>query len=373
MVHNLPAMIKEAAQRLPSIDDPAFGAVFDSFGRSRVVLMGDASISSKEHGFNVVAIEADWPDAKVIDRYVRQDPSKQTRKLTDVGAFDRFPRWMWRNTETQEFVNWLEQRVSFAGLDLYSMGISIHSVQEYLERLLRAVDDDPALYGRQAFLRGAAPSEMGAVNMLKDLLEKQLELAKEDGEDSFDTEMNARLVRNVEKYYRAMFYGSDESTGKGSKAIVWAHNSHVGDAWYTGMGESRNELNIGQLCKEQRGTHMGTVATADEWDEPMDVPMEVMNVKPSRPDSYEGLMHEVGIPSFARDLREGRLDEETRQALMEKRLERFIGRWSHYSNAILPKQFDCYVWFDRTEAVHAFETAQPDESMSVGENHPFGL
>ncbi|KAF2136020.1 uncharacterized protein K452DRAFT_238283 [Aplosporella prunicola CBS 121167] len=439
MVRSLTTMVKEAAQRLPAIEDSSFGAMFDSFGQSRVVLIGDGSHGTSEfyraraaitrhlienHGFNIVAIEADWPDAKSVDRYVRQNPSQHTRKLS---VFDHFPRWMWRNTEVQSFVDWLrrhnaqlapESRTSFAGLDLYSMGTSIHSVQGYLDRVdpetaklakkrygcLEPWMDDPAQYGRNSFIKNAAPCEKGVVNMLKDLLEKRLELAKEDdGEDFFDAEMNARLVRDAESYYRSMYYGSDDSWNqrdthffktlvrllqnrKGSKAVVWAHNSHVGDARYTGMGESRNELNIGQLCKEQWGascsiigcgTHTGTVAAADEWDEPM----EVMTVNPSRDDSYERVMHDTGIPSFKLDLREGCIDDELRNALMKKRLERFIGviyrpkteRWSHYSAAILPKQFDCFVWFDRTEAVHAFEIAQPEEAPSAGETYPFGL
>lgn len=333
---------------------------------------------------------------------------------------------MWRNTEVQSFVHWLrrhnvslapEKRTSFAGLDLYSLGTSMRQVQDYLSRhdpdaaalakkrysCLERWTDDPALYGRHAFIKSAAPCEQGVVAMLRDLLQKRLALmAQDDGEDFFDAEMNARLVRDAEEYYRAMYYGSDASWNlrdshffstllrllqnrEGARAVVWAHNSHVGDARFTGMGESRNELNLGQLCKEQFGascsiigcgSHAGTVAAAHGWDDPM----EVMDVNPSRPDSYEWLMHETGLPSFMLDLREGKLNEDLRAELLKKRLQRFIGvmyrpdteRWSHYSQAILPRQFDCYVWFDETEAVHAFERAQPDEPPSAGETYPFG-
>ncbi|KAF4301924.1 putative erythromycin esterase [Botryosphaeria dothidea] len=438
----VPSLIKEAAERLPSLDDNAFGAMFDSFGQSRVVLIGDGSHGTSEfyraraaitkhliqhHGFNIVAIEADWPDAKAVDRYVQHTPSKSTdTSLKDLGAFNHFPRWMWRNTEVQSFVHWLrrhnvslapEKRTSFAGLDLYSLGTSMRQVQDYLSRhdpdaaalakkrysCLERWTDDPALYGRHAFIKSAAPCEQGVVAMLRDLLQKRLALmAQDDGEDFFDAEMNARLVRDAEEYYRAMYYGSDASWNlrdshffstllrllqnrEGARAVVWAHNSHVGDARFTGMGESRNELNLGQLCKEQFGascsiigcgSHAGTVAAAHGWDDPM----EVMDVNPSRPDSYEWLMHETGLPSFMLDLREGKLNEDLRAELLKKRLQRFIGvmyrpdteRWSHYSQAILPRQFDCYVWFDETEAVHAFERAQPDEPPSAGETYPFG-
>ncbi|KAF9629568.1 hypothetical protein BFW01_g10771 [Lasiodiplodia theobromae] len=441
-------MIKEAAQRLPSIDENAFGAMFDSFGQSRVVLIGDGSHGTSEfyraraaitqrlithHGFNIVAIEADWPDAKVVDRYVRHTPSKSTNQSPrDMGVFDHFPRWMWRNTEVQSFVHWLrrhnaalpaEQRTQIAGLDLYSMGTSIRHVQDYLSHhdpdlaalakmrysCLEPWVDDPVVYGR-TFAKGVAPCEKGVVNMLRDLLERRLDIdGQDDGDGFFDAEMNARLVRDAEKYYRAMFYGSDASWnlrdshffntlnrllqnrksrngGSPAKAVVWAHNSHVGDARFTDMGESRKELNMGQLCKEQWGasctiigcgTHTGTVAAAHEWDDPM----EVMNVKPSRAGSYERLMHDTGMPSFMLDLRKGVLNDGLRKELMKKRLERFIGviyrpeteRWSHYSTAVLPRQLDCFVWFDETEAVHAFETAQPDEQPSAGETYPFGF
>lgn len=379
----------------------------------------------EKHEFKTVAIEADWPDAHIVDRYVRHNPSKKTYK--ELPAFNHFPKWMWRNTEFQDFVNWLrqhnsslpyEERTGIAGLDLYSMGASIHAVQDYLQRVdpevakvakrryscLEPWMDDPALYGREAFLKGTAPCEAGVVKMLKELLAKRLDLMKEDdGEDFFDAEMNARLVRDAESYYRSMFYGSDDSWNQrdthffntlvrllqhreGTSAVVWAHNSHVGDARFTGMGEARNELNIGQLCKEEFGdacaiigcsTHTGTVAAAHQWDDDM----EIMAVRPSREDSYEYLMHDTGVPSFKLDLREKSMEKELRRELMEKRLQRFIGviyrpvteRYSHYSKAVLPKQMDCLVWFDETEAVHPFEIGQPHEPPSMGETYPFGL
>ena len=361
----------------------------------------------------------------LIDRYVRHNPTKQTKPKLPV--FDHFPMWMWRNTEFQDFVNWLrqhnadlpyEERTGIAGMDLYSMAASIHAVQDYLQRVSPVLAqlakeryscldpwmDDPALYGRHAFLKGTAPCEAGVVAMLKDLLAARLDImTADDGEDFFDAEMNARLVRDAESYYRSMFYGSDESWNQrdthffntlirllqhrpDTKAVVWAHNSHVGDARYTGMGEQRNELNIGQLCKEEFGdrcaiigcsTHTGTVAAAHQWDDDM----EIMAVRPSREDSYEYLMHDTGIPTFKLDLREKMLDRDVRRALMTKRLQRFIGviyrptteRISHYSRAMLPKQMDCLVWFDETEAVHPFEIGQPHEAPSVGETYPFGL
>jgi erythromycin esterase-like protein len=174
-----------------------------------------------------------------------------------------------------------------------------------------------------------------------------------------------------------------EAKGPRSKAIVWAHNSHIGNAAFTDMGRRRDEINIGQLAKEKFknearligfGTHSGTVAAAEDWDEPM----KIKRVRPSLAESYERLSHDSEIPNFLLDLREGARDEHLAEALMEPRLERFIGviyrpeteRWSHYSECVLPRQFDGWAWFDETEAV----TPLPGE-MRPGEDetYPFGL
>jgi erythromycin esterase-like protein len=178
-----------------------------------------------------------------------------------------------------------------------------------------------------------------------------------------------------------------DAKGPNSKAIVWAHNSHIGNAAFTDMGQNRDEINIGQLTKEKFGhsarligfgTHTGTVAAADDWDEPM----QVKRVRPSLPESYERMAHDSEVPSFLLDLREGERDERLARELMEPRLERFIGviyrpeteRWSHYSHAILPRQFDAYVWFDETQAVTPLPAElRPGEAPSVEETYPFGL
>jgi erythromycin esterase-like protein len=215
-------------------------------------------------------------------------------------------------------------------------------------------------------------------------------------------EVFLRLVKDAEAYYRVMYHGSAESwnlrdthmfetlnmildaKGPQSKAIVWAHNSHIGNAAFTDMGMRREELNIGQLAKEKFGrdarligfgTHSGTVAAADDWDEPM----QVKRVRPSLPESYERASHDSDVPRFLLDLRASEVGRELREALMEPRLERFIGviyrpeteRSSHYSEAILPKQFDGWVWFDETSAV----TPLPGEQRPGGEDetYPFGL
>jgi erythromycin esterase-like protein len=177
-----------------------------------------------------------------------------------------------------------------------------------------------------------------------------------------------------------------EHKGKSAKVIVWAHNSHLGDARATSMGWYRHELNVGQLARESFGeevvslgcgTHTGTVAAADEWDGDM----QIMKVLPSLSDSYESLAHQTGINSFFIDLRKGKCNEELRQQLMKKRLERFIGviyrpdteRQSHYSHTVLPEQFDGYIWFDETKAVRALEKHQPKTPLDFDETYPFAM
>jgi erythromycin esterase-like protein len=302
----------------------------------------------------------------------------------------------------------------FYGLDLYNLGGSIRAVIDYLDdvdpdaaRLARERygclmpwTSNPAGYGRVAITEGFARCEQPVVQMLRELHRKRMEYVAEDGEEWLDAAANARLVKNAEAYYRVMYHGAAESwnlrdthmfetlcqlldsKGPESKAIVWAHNSHIGNAAHTEMGQVREELNIGQLCKEKFddearligfGTHSGTVAAATDWDEPM----EVKQVRPSLPGSYERVSHDSGVPRFLLDLRVGKI-EDAAEALTESRLERFIGviyrpeteRWSHYSQCVLPRQFDAWVWFDETEAV----TPLPGEQRpGEDETWPFGL
>ena len=438
LVRSLPQMIADAAEPLPDIEDPAFAALFDRYADARIVLLGEASHGTSEfyraraaitrrlierHGFKIVALEADWPDAATLDRIVRHREPREGEER----AFARFPTWMWRNREFDEFVRWLHgynkgrapgEMAGLFGLDLYNLSASMRAVIDYLEGVdpaaareareryscLSPYSRDPAAYGRLATSAGYAFCRDQVVTMLKQLLENRLEYAALDGEEWLDAAANARLVKNAEAYYRVMYEGSDESwnlrdghmfetlcalldsRGPQSKAVVWAHNSHIGDARYTEMGMARGELNIGQLAKQRFGdkarnigfgTHMGFVAAADGWDEPM----KVKAVRPSLPDSYEQLCHDCSVPRFLLDLREGQNRQLTGQ-LEAPHLERFIGviyrpeteRWSHYSQAILPYQFDGWTWFDQTEAVTPLPgEARPGEPVSADETWPFGL
>jgi erythromycin esterase-like protein/predicted phosphoribosyltransferase len=423
-----------AIEPLPALDDPAFAAAFDRFASARVVLLGEASHGTSEfyraratitrrliqhHGFNAVAVEADWPDATAIDRYARLKPY---RAMTPP-PFSRFPTWMWRNTDVRDFTHWLREhnkqrppgeRAAFYGLDLYNMHASMAAVLEYLGKVdpkaaaearerygcLAPWQAEPQEYGRASLYRGYAICERAVVDILVDLVEKSKDYRAQDGETFFDAEQNARLVIDAERYYRVMYYGGRESWnlrdqhmfdtlehilerhGPASKIVVWAHNSHIGDARHTDMGGTRGELNIGQLCRERFGeeaaligfgTHSGTVMAASDWD----APAEVKNVRPSRADSYEALCHATGVDRFLLDLRPGQ-NEAVRRDLRAARLERYIGviyrpeseLASHYSEASLSDQYDGYVWFDQTNAVTPLVTRV---MAGEDETYPFGM
>ncbi len=352
-----------------------------------------------------------------MDHYVRHleyPPSEWT-------AFARFPVWMWRNNEVKAFVDWLRHhnaplkdasRVAFHGLDLYSLYDSIRAVLNYLDQIdpatarvarerygcLTPWQSDPATYGHAA-LTGAYPTcESDVAVVLSDLLQKRRKYAEQDGERFMDAIQNARLIANAERYYRIMYYGSRASWnlrdshmfetlktllafyGPRSKAIVWAHNSHIGDASATEMF-SRGEYNLGHLCRKEFGklayavgfgTHGGTVAAASNWDGPL----EIKTVLPAIPQSYEKTCHETSVPSFLLNLHHQSL--EGAEGLRQPRLERAIGviyrpeteLASHYFQAVLPDQFDEYVWFDETDAISPFETKMLKE---MPDTYPFGL
>ncbi|RVC59825.1 protein-L-isoaspartate(D-aspartate) O-methyltransferase, partial [Mesorhizobium sp. M4B.F.Ca.ET.088.02.2.1] len=372
---SLPDMITRAAEPLPDFDDPTFGELFDRFADRRVVLLGEASHGTSEfyktraaitrrlverHDFTIVAVEADWPDAAAIDRYVRH---RQPR-VGAITPFQRFPTWMWRNTDVAAFIEWMRRhneklepsrQAGFYGLDIYNMSGSIAAVLDYLDRVdpraakiarerygcLTPWQNEPSTYGRAVLTAGYRKCEKAVLEQCRDLLAKQLEYAQSDGADFLDTSQNARLIAAAERYYRIMYYGGAESWnlrdthmfdtlehlldagGPNSKAIVWAHNSHIGDARHTEMGVIRDELNIGQLCRERfgdeaaligMGTHSGTLAAASDWDGEM----EVKQVRASHADSYERLCHDSRLPRFLLDL--GR-DTTLRERLLERRLE----------------------------------------------------
>ncbi len=426
--------ISHACEALPDLDNAEeFGGFFDRFASSRILLLGEATHGTSEfyraraaitrrciekHGFTIVAVEADWPDAARIDRYLRHRGPERY----DEQSFARFPTWMWRNQEVGDFVEWLRthneslppaERTAFRGLDIYSLRGSMAAVLAYLDRVdpegaalarerygcLTPWQTKPAGYGHAILHRSGETCEEAVVLQLRELLDKQIDYVGRDGEAFFDAAQNARIVRAAEHYYRIMYRGSSDSWnlrdrhmfetlqhllqagGPHAKAIVWAHNSHIGNAAATAMGW-QGEFNIGELCRTAYGdqvtligfgTDHGTVAAANDWD----APMEVQQVLPARAGSYERVFHETGITNSLTDLRDSAL-RDVRVVLGEPRLERAIGvvyrprteLQSHYFEAVLPEQFDAYVWFDETRAVTPLPSAPPH---GVPETYPFGL
>lgn len=428
-------LVREAAEPFQEIGQEPFLAAAERMGDSRLVLIGEATHGTAEfyraraeltrqlvtrHGFRFVAIEGDWPDVARVDQYVRGISPADPQPWQ---AFARFPTWMWRNQEVLQFVEWLrhynrgidnpQERVGFFGLDLYSLYTSIRAVLDYLDRIdseaariarlrygcLTPWEGDPATYGRLAVSGRYRNCEQEVVAVLQDLLQQRLRYAQYDGANFFDAVQNARLVANAERYYRVMYYGSNESWnlrdehmfetlqlllgffGEASRAVVWEHNSHLGDATATEMGAG-GQVNVGHLCRQAFGdaaylvgqsTDHGTVAAASNWDEEV----EFMSVRSSHPDSYENMFHQSGVEAFFLPLRNPRRAD-VRDELAATRLERAIGvvyrpkseLASHYFQANLSKQFDELIWFDRSSAVHPLAA---EESRRFLPTHPFAI
>jgi erythromycin esterase-like protein len=447
------AVVKARAVTLQG-DPHQYDALIDGIGDARVVLLGEATHGThefyrerafitrrliEEKGFAGVAVEADFPDAYRVNRFVRSgEPEREGFRRTGgdeeavdaLGSFARFPTWMWRNADVLDFIGWLrarnerqppDRRAGFYGLDLYSLRASMHAVLEYLDK----VDPAEARRARQRYACfdqfgpemqeygyatafGAQRScEREVINQLLELHRRRLEYASRDGrvaaDDFFYAEQNARLVRDAEEYYRTMFAGRVESwnlrdrhmadtlrellaflgrTHDDARLVVWAHNSHLGDARATEMGDG-GELNVGQLAREEYGsgavlvgftTFTGTVTAATDWDGPA----HRRHVRPALAGSWERLFHDAGI---ARCLLPFRSDPDLADACTKPRLERAIGvlylpeseRRSHYFHARIAEQFDYVLHFDETRAVEPLERTATWEAGEVAETYPSGL
>ncbi|MCE9508296.1 MAG: erythromycin esterase family protein [Alphaproteobacteria bacterium] len=386
----------------------------------------------QHHGFCGVAVEADWPDSYRVNRYVRGD-ANIANAHSALAEFTRFPAWMWRNEVMVEFADWLRdynrscatdhEKTGFYGLDVYSLRASIKAVIAYLDgvdaeaaRRARAYygcfdrydSGNPQEYG-YASAFGLTPScEREAVQQLVALRHHAFDYMQRNGfvagEEFFCAEQNAKVIVDAEKYYRAMFAGRASSwnlrdkhmvetlyaladhlgkqRGERAKIVVWAHNSHVGDARATEMGES-GEWNIGQLVRESRGrdaaligfsTCRGTVTAASEWDGAA----ERKAVRPSMQESYEALFHETGLKKFLLQLRDNKT---LIRHLSLSRLQRAIGviylpeteRQSHYFFSRLPEQFDAIIHIDETQALKPLEPSGLWHKGEAFETYPTGL
>ena len=435
--------VREAAQPIEgSAND--YDSLLAFIGDAKVVLLGEASHGTTEFyrsraqitkrlicdkGFSAIAVEADWPDAYRVNRFVKGD-NKDADASWALSGFKRFPTWMWRNTEVLQFLTWLRvhndslvpaDRVGFYGLDLYSLHASMECVLRYLDnidpdaaRRARAryacftqFGDDPQRYGYAAGF-GLRPScEEEAISQLIDLQRNSLLHSRMDEfaalDRFFDAEQNARVVKDAEEYYRAMFGDSVASWNlrdqhmmetfvalsrhlglrqAPAKMVVWAHNSHVGDARATAMGQA-GEWNIGQLARQRYGddcrsigftTYSGTVTAASEWDGPT----RTIPVRPARADSYESLMHDTEIPAFTLNLKKPSRVADSLRTPMRERAIGVIYRpeselASHYFKAALSDQFDAIIHFDESCAVEPIELEAKKSCGEPAETFPSGI
>ena len=420
-----------------------YAPVFNLIGNSRLVLIGEASHGThefyrtrayitkrliQEKGFTAVVAEADWPDAHRINRYVRGRGEDKSAAQA-LHNFRRFPAWMWRNSDVLEFVSWLREyndslpqhapKTGFHGVDLYSFHSSSRAVLNYLDKVdpeaaqharfryscFEQFGEDIQAYGYAVTFGLSKKCEDEVVAQLVEMSHHAAELASRDGrldpDEFFTAEQNARVVKNAERYYRAMFSGRVSSwnlrdrhmaetldqlishLGPRGKIVVWAHNSHLGDARATQMSE-QGELNVGQLTREKYGdavvligftTYTGTVTAASNWDGPA----ELKQVRAALNDSVEALFHAIHVPEFATILRGNKF---LSGILNQERLERAIGviylpqseRVSHYFYARLADQFDAVIHIDESNALQPLEIASAgEEAGEVPETYPSAM
>ena len=440
------------AELRPLADDPHFDQLLDEIGTSSIVLLGESTHGTSEfyrlrteitkrlvveRGFDAIAVECDWPDALRVSRYVQHSDGDIAADGALAG-FQRFPQWMWRNTETVALVEWLRahnaqagdpaRRVGFYGLDLYSLRKSMHAVIAYLEQedpaaarrareryaCIDHMADYPQRYGYAATFGMTRRCEDELVGQLRELsLQAARHMARPGAavpDQLFYAQQNARVARNAETYYRAMFQPGDAAwnvrdthmadtlqalrqhlgarKGRGpARIVVWAHNSHIGDVRATEMGEG-GQLNLGQLVRENHPpgesfllgftTHTGSVTAASDWDGPA----ERKAVQPSLPHSIERLLHAsgaaLGCNEFLLPLR-GR--DSVLAHLPEQLIERAIGvvyrpeteRRSHYFRADPVRQFDALIHVDRSTAVQPLERSAAWVADEAPETYPSGL
>ncbi len=421
-----------------------YDSLLELIGDRRFVLIGEASHGThefyreraritrrliEERGFTAVAVEADWPDAYRVNRYVMGLSHDEDAEMA-LSDFRRFPAWMWRNRDVEAFVQWLRvrndahvdpaTRVRFYGLDLYSLRASMEAVVAYLDHVdpveagrareryscFDQVGGEGQAYGYGLATARAIPCVNEVVSQLVELRRRADVYLRRDGwiadDEFFFAEQNARLVRNAEEYYQQM-YRSDVSSWNlrdrhmagtldalidhldrqvpRAKIVVWEHNSHVGDARATEMG-ARGELNVGQLARQRYGrecvligftTFEGTVTAATDWGGPA----ERKRVRCASANSHEALLHGSGVSSFWLDTSKAAVHD----VLTVPRLERAIGviyrpqteRQSHYFDARLAEQFDVVVHVDRTRALEPLERTSLWDQGEPPETFPSGI
>jgi erythromycin esterase-like protein len=419
----------------PLIGDDDLDPLIQRIGGARFVLLGEASHGTSEYytwrarisqrliqekGFSFIAVEGDWPDCYRVNRYVKGAPASGASAYEVLHAFNRWPTWMWANEEVVELVEWLRSRndrvgeasnVGFYGLDVYSLWDSLRAVIEYLERsdpdavrvawqafrCFEPYAEDPQQY---AWATRLVPEscEDEVVSLLAALCRSAPAYRDQSRAGHFNAEQNALVVRNAERYYRTMVRGGSASWnlrdqhmfatlerlvqhhGSGAKAIVWEHNTHIGDARATDMPRT-GMFNVGQLARERRagegvvlvgfGSHHGSVIAAAQWE----APMERMPVPPAREESWEDVLHRAGAANQLLIL-----SGVVPHRFLETRGHRAIGvvydpayeAFGNYVTTVLPRRYDAFLYLDETEAVHPLHLV-PQAALEPPETVPSGV
>ncbi|MEV6368354.1 erythromycin esterase family protein [Micromonospora sp. WP24] len=415
-------------QRLgaPSDFDPLLERVRDA----RVVMIGEATHGTydfyqlreqltrrliAECGFSFVAVEGDWPDCDRVHRSVTAAPGGMVEPLAALERFERWPTWMWANAEVARFAGWLRawnarlpegERAGFHGLDVYSLWESMQAIFDYLG------EENPAgLEAAQDAYRcfepyGRRPEEYGLASRFVSarceeevvrLLARTREQALADGAESFSAWQNAEVVAGAERYYRAMVGGGPESWnirdihmqdtldrlldryGPDARGVVWAHNTHVGDARATDMS-AEGMVNIGQLARERHGAdavaligfgcYEGSVIAAPRWGSPA----ESMAVPPARPGSIERLLHELmpdrAVLVFGGDDQPGWVTDTIDHRAIGVVYDPTFESWGNYVPTRLSERYDAFIWCDDSTALHPLPAISTTGEM---ETYPAGV
>jgi erythromycin esterase-like protein len=430
----LVAQIRAAARPLAGPGD--LDPLLERIGDVRFVLLGEASHGTAEYynwrarlsrrlieekGFSFIAVEGDWPDCYRVNRYVKALPDAGASAREVLHAFERWPTWMWANEEVVRLTEWLRRhneglaegrQVGFYGLDVYSLWDSLYQVMGYLQRnhpealpaarqafrCFERYGEDVQEYARATVLVPTS-CEDEVIGLLQELRRRAQEFPDDGREALFMAEQNALVVKNAEAYYRAMVHGGPESWnirdrhmtetlerlvqhhGPDARAIIWEHNTHIGDARFTDMADE-GEVNVGQLVRERHGdegvvlvgfsSHRGSVIAGREWE----ARMEVMDVPPARPGSWEDVLHQAGADD--RLLIFSEMDA-TRE-LMRRRGHRAIGvvyqpeyeQYGNYVPTVLPGRYDALLYIDETHALHPLHMRARAEG-EVPETYPSGV
>jgi len=429
-------LVQEVARMASPVEGPAdLDPLMEKIGDAHFVLLGEASHGTSEYyrwraaisqrlilekGFSFIAVEGDWPDCYRVNRYVKDFPDSGTNAREVLDAFDRWPTWMWANEEVVDLAEWLhrhndglpdDRKVGFYGLDVYSLWESMYAVLSYLRkvdpsalpaalsafRCFEPYGEDVQEYAR-ATVMVPTSCEREVLSLLQGLRRQERRYSADGREEFFAAEQNALVIKDAEAYYRAMVRAGPESWnirdrhmtetlerlvrhyGPGARAIVWEHNTHIGDARATDMADD-GMVNVGQLVRERHldegvvlvgfGSHRGSVIAGQEWE----APMEEMAVPPARPGSWEDVLHRAGAEDklLLLDVIRGADD------FLAERGHRAIGvvyhpaneRFGNYVPTVLPRRYDAFCYIDETHALHPLHLRPALEK--VPETYPWGV